>query len=576
MMRSLYSGVAGLKTHQTKMDVIGNNIANVNTVAFKATQTTFSDIMYQNLSGASAATETLGGVNAKQIGLGSLTASTKTTIESAGASQSTGEAFDIRLSDGNATNFFIVNDGTQNLFTRAGSFYIDGAGNLAMTSTGYMVQGWQAVEDEISGAITIRKDSVSPLRITQASNQTSDPEATNEANVSGIFDKNDTDINSTDGYNMSLGFYDNLGYLYTAKFTVKAYDTDAMSGMNDYTVKLTSILDENNVDILQTYIARYQANNAGSTEDDAIASLFGNKGSSAKDSWTVRNTFNVENRTLTTTYNNTQYTMDLTNGNSPTTGVPEGGDTATLGFNFNDANGNTVFKSITEIWGVSADKITEYAGQGATYTFDPDTGSLDVTYQDTNFRLAFSPVDGSFLYVDQDGNNAVSFNASLLGDPFENINIDFTKSKSVDNGGSSTGSVDRGSAADATVGTGKRLGQLIGVAVQQNGEIYGSYSNGNTRLLGQIAVAQFPNPSGLEALGNNLFGETLNSGSFDGIGVEITADGGKMDAGSLEMSNVDLSREFTEMITTQRGFQANSRIITVSDTLLEELTNLKR
>ena len=107
-------------------------------------------------------------------------------------------------------------------------------------------------------------------------------------------------------------------------------------------------------------------------------------------------------------------------------------------------------------------------------------------------------------------------------------------------------------------------------------KIYGSYSNGNTVLLGQIAAAQFSNPSGLEELGNNCYKTTLNSGEFDGIGVDISADGSSMNTGQLEMANVDLSAEFTDMITTQRGFQANSRIITVSDTMLEELINLKR
>lgn len=110
----------------------------------------------------------------------------------------------------------------------------------------------------------------------------------------------------------------------------------------------------------------------------------------------------------------------------------------------------------------------------------------------------------------------------------------------------------------------------------EDGRIFGTYDNGNTTLLGQIAVAVFANPSGLEKLGDNCYRTTLNSGDFDGIGQEITADGGKMTSGVLEMSNVDLSTEFTEMITTQRGFQANSRIITTSDTLLEELVNLKR
>ena len=115
------------------------------------------------------------------------------------------------------------------------------------------------------------------------------------------------------------------------------------------------------------------------------------------------------------------------------------------------------------------------------------------------------------------------------------------------------------------------------MAIQQDGKIYGSYDNGTSKLLGQIAVASFANASGLEKIGDNLYDTTQNSGEFDGIGKDITSDGaGAMKTGVLEMSNVDLSAEFTEMITTQRGFQANSRIITVSDTMLEELINLKR
>ena len=118
---------------------------------------------------------------------------------------------------------------------------------------------------------------------------------------------------------------------------------------------------------------------------------------------------------------------------------------------------------------------------------------------------------------------------------------------------------------------------MSGVAVQQDGKIYATYDNGTTKLLGQIAVASFSNPSGLEKIGENLYQTTMNSGQFDGIGKDVTSDGaGSFKTGVLEMSNVDLSQEFTEMITTQRGFQANSRIITVSDTMIEELTNLKR
>ena len=117
---------------------------------------------------------------------------------------------------------------------------------------------------------------------------------------------------------------------------------------------------------------------------------------------------------------------------------------------------------------------------------------------------------------------------------------------------------------------------LLSVGVNEAGQIVASYSNGDTKKIGQIAVASFTNPSGLEKVGDNLYAATLNSGSFDGIGEDISESSGKITSGYLEMSNVDLADQFTNMITTQRGYQANSRIITVSDTMLEELINLKR
>ena len=242
MMRSMYSAVSGLKTHQTRMDVIGNNIANVNTVAFKSSSVTFSDILYQttsNASGANATTGT-GGVNAKQIGLGTTAAATKVSITSAGASETTGNPFDIRLTDKNSTNFFIVNNGSENVFTRSGSFYVDGSGNLCMSSTGYTVMGWQV--DETTGEI--RKDTVSALRIMQEKNLTSAPEATTQATIAGVLDENDADVKSDAGKVMNLNFYDNLGYQYTAKFAIKATAKDG-----EYTVELTSILDSNNKNI---------------------------------------------------------------------------------------------------------------------------------------------------------------------------------------------------------------------------------------------------------------------------------------------------------------------------------------
>ena len=558
MMRALYSGVSGLKTHQTKMDVIGNNISNVNTVGFKASSTTFSDIMYQTTSGATAATATTGGKNAMQIGLGVATAATKVSITSPGAAQSTGDAFDIRLTDSNSTNFFIVNNGTENLFTRAGSFYPDGAGNLAMTSTGYTVMGWQV--DPLTG--DIRKDTVSALRIMQADNMTSAPEATTKANVAGLIDKNDTNVTSDAGYVRTLSFFDNLGYSYTAKFAYKAVDTDA----GTYSVELTNIYDSDNNDILKEWLDQQGVD--PTTGSNALDQIFGNDTKAVK-SFSVAKNYTLDTTgnpaQITYTENGKTYTMVTGADGAP---VTVGGQ---LGYQFTDGAGGQIFRSVSDIYGVDA--ATAATGKLAV---DTATGMLNLTYDTTNYTLQFNTSDGTFRYIDSAGTNGVNLNMSLLGDNFENIAIDFSHLLNQNNGGSSTAEFEKGAAEKATDGTGKKLGQLTGVFIDGAGKIYGDYDNGNTVLLGQIPVAQFANASGLESLGNNCYGTTLNSGDFDGIGVEVTADGGKMTTGQLEMSNVDLSEQFTDMITTQRGFQANSRIITTSDTLLEELVNLKR
>ena len=206
------------------------------------------------------------------------------------------------------------------------------------------------------------------------------------------------------------------------------------------------------------------------------------------------------------------------------------------------------------------------------------TPAYQVTGPSATYDLNFSAEDGTFVGIN--GLDAVNLNLAASGlfpdGNFENIEIDFSKLQNTNNGGKSTAVIDAGDVDDAAEGVGKKLGALIGLSIDNSGKIWGTYDNGNTTVLGQIAVAQFANAAGLEKVGDNCYTTTLNSGEFDGIGVEIDADGSKMTSGELEMSNVDLASEFTSMITTQRGFQANSRTITTSDTLLEELINLKR
>lgn len=551
MMRSMYSAVSGLKTHQTKMDVIGNNIANVNTVAFKSSSVVFQDVLYQmtsNASGANAATGT-GGVNAKQIGLGVTTGATNLSITTSGAAETTGRAFDIRLSDQSTTNFFVVNNGSENLFTRAGSFYVDGAGNLCMTSTGYTVMGWQV--DPTTG--NIKKDTVSALRVMQTSNLTSPPEATTQANVSGIIDKNDKDVLSDNGLVKTLTFFDNLGYSYTARFAMKSTGTDGK-----YTVELEKILNSDGTTFYDP-----------ATSQVKLEDVFGSKTANA----------------ILGTYNQVQsgYYYDATQKKfyvGSNNGTELEWDAATS--KFKEKNNQTNTHSLKQVYGIS-NGMVEKIKNGAKATVDTTTGKLTITGDVTDYAIDFSTKDGTFTGVgartSNNKTNSVTLNMSKLGNnptQFDDITIDFSGLKDADNGGKSTAVMSTGSIDDGVTGKGKKLGAMIGISIDNNGLITGTYDNGNTETLGQIAVAQFANASGLEKVGENCYRTTLNSGEFDGIGVEISADGSSMTSGELEMSNVDLSTEFTQMIITQRGFQANSRIITTSDTLLEELVNLKR
>ena len=581
MMRSLFSAVSGLKTHQTKMDVIGNNVANVNTVAFKSSKVTFSEIMYQTISNASGANATTGkgGVNAKQIGLGVTTGATKISITSSGAAETTGDPFDIRLTDKSSTNFFVVNTGSENLFTRAGSFYVDGAGNLCMTSTGYTVMGWQV--DETTG--DIKKDTVSALRIMQEKNLTSAPEATTLGTVSGIMDKNDKNVTSDDGYAMNLNFFDKLGYKYTAKFAVKVTNADTES----YTVELTDILDSENNSVLSKFLEK----------GGKLAQVFGQNTTATK-TYPITNEnihYAASDLSADIKAGNYYYTYtDYNAGGQPLTKYAkvtldkatnsykidayskyETADAAQAGGAKTPVPEQT--GSMTELFGITTGQLNYLGSTGLpTAQFNADTGAFEYVTDAVNYTLKFNPADGTFSYVGAEGSPTVKLNlAETLGNNFEDITIDFSTCKAADNGGKTSLGADAGS-ANGSVGKGKALGALTGISINNNGKIYGFYDNGNTVLLGQIAVAQFANASGLQKVGENCYTTTLNSGEFDGIGVEVAADGASMTSGELEMSNVDLSTEFTQMIITQRGFQSNSRVITTSDTLLEELINLKR
>ena len=486
MLRSLYSGISGLKVHQTAMDVIGNNISNVNTIGFKASSTKFSDVLYQTSQGATAPNPVMGkaGTNPMSIGLGASVASISTDMAAQGGAQRTDNALDLMI---NGTAFFIVSQGGTNYFTKAGAFNKDGQGMLA-TEAGAYVMGWGVDPDNPNN---ILQTSVKPLKISTVDNMTSEPEGTSEVYFTGNVDQTDTAL--VKGRTLQMEFYDNLGNKYTAAYKLTQQDT---VDKNVYDVELTDIKDDEGMSI---FIEKIEENG----QEKYIPKV-------------------------------------------PTPSIDLGQNTFTL-------------SSVDEETG----KV-ELSGVASTLTFNASTGKF-VSIDDGN-------TSGNKIKLNINTGSVGDISAEKL---FSEINVDFSAMTMYEDNGNSSITAERGD-RELGVGAGKTKGAYKGVSVGTDGRIYAAYSNGDTKLLGQIAVAQFTNPSALEAIGNNMYKITQSSGDFDGIGKDISEIGLSFSTGVLEMSNVDISTEFTNMITTQRGFQANSRIITTSDTLLEELINLKR
>ena len=251
-----------------------------------------------------------------------------------------------------------------------------------------------------------------------------------------------------------------------------------------------------------------------------------------------------------------------------------------------DSNGDSILVTFDED-GEAVETGVNVSFGGVEFEIETDGKDYTVA-SDDQLILTFDAATGKFKSigseddVDEDAEegefNAADFVVSLDAveeNPFaEAISVDFSSLTMYAKSGSTKIEPTKGNLEGLY--TGRSAGTMKGVTVDSLGMIYGVYDNGTSKLLGQIVVATFANPSGLESVGGSLFSTTQNSGEFDGIGEAISASGGEFKTGVLEMSNVDLSTEFTNMITTQRGFQANSRIITTSDTLLEELINLKR
>jgi len=460
-MRSMFSGVSGLRVHQNKMDVIGNNISNVNTVGYKKGQMTFQEVFSQVIRGASAPQAGKGGTNPQQVGLG-VNIGSINTIHTKGPAQRTDNPTDLMI-DGEG--FFVVSDDTnfQNRFyTRAGNFSLDRDGNL-VTPDGFKVLGYQVdkdgeITDKIGGIVVNRSETVAPF-------------ATTKMEIRGNLDAR---ISEGEKYTTDTVIHDSLGnsYIVRYKFTKGAKDDEKNT---KWTMSVDRIIEQSTGNYVD-----YSENGEGSPIDgNSIELVLDSKGKLSSIGGTKIEDGKKENNVLLTKLN---------------------------GVKFNRDKNNDLINEITPAGNLN------------------DITIFDFEDKDNLLKLTQYANDMDAKPYTKDGNTS---------------------------------------------------GVLNGFAIDASGVVNGIFTNGKRKQLGQLMLAKFDNPMGLEKLGNNFFVDTRNSGEPQ-LGKGNSSGYGAIAPGVLEMSNVDLSMEFTEMITTQRGFQANSRIITTSDEMLQELVNMKR
>ncbi|MDD6970528.1 MAG: flagellar hook protein FlgE [Treponema sp.] len=463
MMRSLYSGVSGLQNHQTRMDVIGNNISNVNTNGFKRGRVNFQDMISQQLSGAAKPTDELGGVNPKEVGLG-MTVASIDNVFTQGNLQSTGISTDLAI-QGNG--FFVMKNGEETFYTRNGAFGLDMDGTLVNPANGMRVQGWMA--EEINGQMLVTTAATPEDLIIPVGSKDPAKETTN--------------------------------------------------------VNFACNLNKNTPEILE-----------GASADDIFKGTWGTE-QKIYDSFGNEHMLSVSFRRVVGNPNQWEATVVIDQDNADYTQTR-------VGLGTTDGVGNTF--------------LVNFDNYGALQSVTDTAGNVTNPEGQVVLQTSFAVADSN---VDEQGNpyrQTLNINLGTIGSFKDTITQSASKSTT-----------------KAFYQDGYTMGYLDNFKIDSSGIITGVYSNGTNRTIGQIAMATFANDRGLEKAGDNTYVESNNSGMAR-IGESGVAGKGSLMAGALEMSNVDLSEQMTDMIVTQRGFQSNAKTITTADTLLETVLSLKR
>lgn len=565
MLRSLFAGVTGSRSHQSRMDVIGNNIANVNTIGYKSARMTFQEAFAQTIRSGSRPSENIGGTNPAQIGLGNMIRSIDVDMTQGGL-ESTEKLTDMAI-DGDG--FFVLSDGEATKYTRDGSFTLDGEGYLVAPGSGYKVMGWMATDGKID-----KSESLKAIRIQLGESMTA--QATDmvryrgnlNAESSGLFDLEALGIGAEvarmlhDAAKAAAETADNRSDVAKGVESRETSINDDISALLSAAKAEASGLDATAVvaKIRGATVTNTDLQNAVADACDRVASAI--PGATAQD--VISALERIQNTVATVTARATEAAQEAAADGSATPA------------DVRDAVGDVL----------DSTNVLLASAQAAPSEWSTQTEIYDSQGVKHELHLVFTKVDDNrwvwrAVSPGATGEGTVIFRADgtvdrdymsqqVVVDPANgaaliNATLDFSNITQFGAGSS---------VADAFV-TGFPSGTLESFKIDPDGTITGIYSNQQNEILGQIVLAKFTNPAGLSRDGNNLYTETANSGTAN-IGSAAESGRGKIMSGQVEMSNVDLAREFTDMIITLRGFQANARLITTAEEMLQELIQLKR
>jgi flagellar hook protein FlgE len=509
MLRSLFAGVSGLRNHQVRMDVIGNNIANVNTVAFKSGRVTFKEGFAQLLQGASRPPGDQGGINPIQVGLGMQIGSID-QLFTQGNIETTGQNTDLAIQ---GDSFFVVRKGNQSFYTRSGNFQMDADGKLVSPTNGFVVQGKVYQNGALQDGI---QDNKLPFGQKVAAKVTSTMNlAGNLSATAPVFDTSDPDGSGSgqSGFNA---------------------DTRALSKNADaFTESSISVFDSQ-----------------GSQHDVKIQFYK-----------TGANTWNWQIDPSTSTVNSSQTVA------SGAITLPR----ATTG---------SAIAKITTASGATVDpKYVNGPDASGKVTIDPASGVADGDSLSVDYFIppatSGNGINNGTLTFDTQGNldptksDPIELQFGVLGADDVDVKVNY--------GAGTNGLTQYATSSTAVLRdqNGYADGQLQNFSIDRYGTITGFFTNGTTSPLGKIVLADFNNPSGLLRSGDNMYQESANSGAGE-LGFALEGSQSQITSGALEMSNVDLAQEFTNMIVAQRGFQANGKVVSTSDQMLQDLMDIKR